>query len=116
MSNPILKPKRELTYVYGVGVIKKSEFTPDHLKKLIEHVKSCKIDVDEYIRTRFEVSGFADLPLFEESEAEKEKAAKKAEKERLKAEAKAAKEKEEADLLAQMEAEEAAKKSETASE
>lgn len=80
MSNQILKPKHLSTYVPGVGVINKSDFTDEHLKACVEQVKKAGLDVDEYLKSRFEVASFKDMPLFVESGEPKPKSKGKAKK------------------------------------
>lgn len=80
MALPNLKPKRELTYVPGVGVVKKAEFTKEHLKACVDYVKSNGVDVEEYLKKRFEVSSYSDLSLFEGVETVTEKPSDAAEK------------------------------------
>jgi dTMP kinase len=122
----ILKPKSLKVYVPGHGVIDKADFTEEHLKACLKQIKAAKIDEQEYLRKRFDVVSYGDMPLFTESEeaakkAEEKAAAKAAEEEaeRIAAELKAKEEEaarlaaEEAELLKQIEAEEAAKKAQT---
>jgi 2-succinyl-5-enolpyruvyl-6-hydroxy-3-cyclohexene-1-carboxylate synthase len=71
MSNPILTPKKAFILVPGHGVIERADFTQEHARILVKHGESHGVDRDVFIKQHFNVS-FGDLPLFEDSEQEKE--------------------------------------------
>lgn len=93
----IFKPKHKRVLVPGFGVIEQADFQKEHFEACIKQVKAAKLDVDEYIKKRFDVVSYGDMPLFTDSEA-----IAKAEQERIVSE--------EAELQRQIEAEEADRK------
>ena len=109
----IFKPKSLKVYVPNHGVIDKADFSEIHLKACLKQIKEAGLDKDEYLKKRFDVVSYDNLPLFEEDAEEKAKL-KSAEEsaiaeQKAKDEAEAKRIAEEAELQAAIDAEEKAK-------
>lgn len=94
------KPKSLKVYVPGHGVVDKADFNETHLKACLKQIEAAGLDRDDYLKKRFEIASYGDMPLFAE-ESNDAKASKKSEAERLK--------KEEADRIAQEDADRVAR-------
>jgi hypothetical protein len=101
------KPKHLKVHVPGFGVIDKADFNKEHMTACLAQITKAGINKDEYLRKRFDIVSYDDLPLFEEKSKAQIEAEEKA---KVEAEAEAKRIADEAELQAAIEAEEKAKK------